>query len=115
MKYRIELTEEQKKQLSVKAVPGSNISKRVQYQLKPEEGQEIHFGDYAMIFFVTEVRENVLTLPTDLVRLEGGGYHVFVYRDGVRKEVEVIPGLRDECRVEILSGLEEGDIVYAQY
>ncbi|MBO4477426.1 MAG: biotin/lipoyl-binding protein [Lachnospiraceae bacterium] len=111
----IELTEEQKKQLSVKAVPGSNISKRVQYQLKPEEGQEIHFGDYAMIFFVTEVRENVLTLPTDLVRLEGGGYHVFVYRDGVRKEVEVIPGLRDECRVEILSGLEEGDIVYAQY
>lgn len=111
----IELTDEQKKQLSMRAVPGSTISKRVQYRLNPKEGQELHFGDYAMLFFVSDVKENVLTLPTDLVRLEGGGYHVFVYRDGVRKEVEVIPGLRDNLRIEIISGLEEGDIVYAQH
>ena len=111
----IELTEEQKKTLSMRAVPGATISKRVQYQLNPKEGQTLKFGDFAMLFFVTDVRENVLTLPTDLVRMEGGGYHVFVYRDGERKEVEIIPGLRDNCRIEILSGLEEGDIVYAQH
>lgn len=111
----IDLTEEQLKQLSVKSVPGSSISKRVQYHLDVQDGQDINFGDYALVIFVTDYRENVLTLPADLVRYDGHGYHVFKYEDGVRKEVEIIPGLRDNCRVEILSGLEEGDIVYAQY
>ena len=111
----IDLTAEQLKELSVKSTPGSTASKRVQYHLDLEDGQEVNFGDYALVIFVTECKENVLTLPADLVRYDNGGYHVFKYEDGMRKEVEIIPGLRDNCRVEILSGLEEGDIVYAQY
>lgn len=111
----IDLTDEQLKQLSVKSVPGSTVSKRVQYHVNPQSGQEVNMGDYALVVFVTDYRENVLTLPADMVRYDGHGYHVFKYEDGVRKEVEIIPGLRDKCRVEILSGLEEGDIIYAQY
>jgi len=111
----IELSEEQLKKLSVRAVPGSSISKVVQYHLDLKEGQNVQIGDYALAIFVTESRENVLTLPTDLVTYDGYGYHVYKYVDGVRKKVEVIPGLRDGSRVEILSGLEEGDIVYVQH
>lgn len=111
----VELTEEQLKQLSVKSTPGSSVSKRVQYRLALKEGQTVNFGDYALVIFVTDSREDVLTLPTDLVSYDGFGYHVYKYEDGVRKQVEIIPGLRDNCRIEIISGLEEGDVVYAQH
>ena len=111
----IELSDERLKELSVKSTPGSTASKRVQYRLVPKEGQNIEFGDYAVVFFVTQMKEDVLSLPIDVVTYERYAYHVYKYEDGTRKQVEVIPGLKDNCRVEILSGVEEGDIIYAQH
>ena len=110
----IELSDERLKELSVKSTPGSTASKRVQYRLVPKEGQKIKFGDYAVVFFVTQLKEDVLSLPIDVVTYDRA-YHVYKYEDGSRKQVEVILGLKDNCRVEILSGVEEGDVIYAQH
>ncbi|GEM_PF-3351253 len=111
----IELSDERLKELSVKSTPGSTASKRVQYRLVPKEGQKVHFGDYAVVIFVTQLKKDVLSLPVDVVTFERYAYHVYKYEDGTRKQVEVILGLRDNCRVEILSGVEEGDVIYAQH
>ena len=110
----IDLSDERLRELSVKSTPGSTASKRVQYRLVPKEGQNIEFGDYAVVIFVTQMKEDVVSLPLDVISYDRA-YHVYKYEDGARKQVEVILGLKDNCRAEILSGVEEGDVIYVQH
>ncbi|MFZ3069587.1 MAG: HlyD family efflux transporter periplasmic adaptor subunit [Anaerolineaceae bacterium] len=71
-------------------------------------------GDAATILVTIDVRENVLWLPPAAIRTFQSQDFVFVESDGVQRRVNVLLGLKSAERVEILSGLEEGQIVVGQ-
>ena len=60
---------------------------------------------------VTQAREAVLLLPSAAVRRAGERQYVTVRRDGRDVEVEVRTGARSGGDVEIVSGLDEGEVV----
>ena len=59
---------------------------------------------------VTRAREAVLLLPSAAVRRAGERQYVTVRRDGRDEEVEVRTGARSSGDVEIVSGLDEGEV-----
>lgn len=74
-------------------------------------------GMNASATIIIESKENILTLPAEAVQEHGN--RAFVYteegEDGVLSgEVEVETGISDGTKVEITSGLEEGQTVYYQ-
>ncbi|HET6615032.1 MAG TPA: efflux RND transporter periplasmic adaptor subunit, partial [Dehalococcoidia bacterium] len=62
---------------------------------------------------ITESRRDVLTVPPRAIRNKGQEEVVDVRRDGVVQEVVITTGLSDTSSVEILSGLQDGDVVVA--
>lgn len=76
--------------------------------------EELHGGEKAYIILVKNSRENVLTVPSNAVFEDNGLYFVKKIVDGQQKRVDVTVGLITDAKVEILSGLEEGDVVYAK-
>ena len=56
-------------------------------------------------------RENTLVIPTAALREARGREYVRVMEDEIRREVDVLVGVRGPTRVEILEGLSEGELV----
>ena len=56
-------------------------------------------------------REGVLLVPKDAVRRVGGQFSLFVVRDEQARSVEVDIGLVDAKNMEILGGIQPGDLV----
>ena len=69
-------------------------------------------GSYAEIYLITQDRPNVITLPLTALTEEQGIHFVYVQIDaeGYRKQ-EVTLGESDGERVEILTGVKQGDRV----
>ncbi|MEX0749479.1 MAG: biotin/lipoyl-binding protein [Dehalococcoidia bacterium] len=61
----------------------------------------------------TESKPDVLTVPPRAIRNNGQAQVVDARRDGTVQEVVVTTGLSDQNNVEILTGLQDGDIVVA--
>ena len=61
--------------------------------------------------FVMDQRDNVLELPLTAVKKKGGRSYVFVRQNGQVKTLQVQAGLENTTKVEIVSGLNEGDEV----
>lgn len=69
-------------------------------------------GSYAEVFLVTGERQHVLSLPTSALTEEQGVYYIYLQEDDHtyhKREVQL--GDTDGERVEILSGLNEGERV----
>lgn len=72
-------------------------------------------GMFASVYIITETRTNAIVIPKKALVLEGEGNQVFVFERGEdggtaqRSRVEI--GFSDSDRLEIVSGLEEGDLV----
>ncbi|MCS7280456.1 MAG: efflux RND transporter periplasmic adaptor subunit [Desulfobacterota bacterium] len=60
---------------------------------------------------IIEEKENVVLCPNEAIRFEDGKYVVYVKKMGGIEKRPVVLGIRDERHTEILSGLEEGEIV----
>lgn len=74
---------------------------------------EIDYGDVASVVFISERKEDVLYVPDEGIFQDIDGYYVYVKnKDGekIRRDVEI--GTVWETAVEIVSGLEEGEIIY---
>jgi len=56
-------------------------------------------------------RTNVLTVPNLAVRTIGGRRGVQVLKDGQPQDAEVTLGISNETVTEVVSGLQEGDLV----
>lgn len=81
------------------------------FEITDLRGQTLQPGAVAKIDIVLERKENVLWLPPDAIRSFEGRRFVVV-RDGDReRRVVVRIGIQTEERVEILEGVEEGDMV----
>lgn len=71
-------------------------------------------GDAATVSITVDRRENVLWLPPAALRQFQGESFVFVETGGVQRRVNVTLGIQSADRVEIASGLEEGQKVAGQ-
>ncbi len=67
----------------------------------------------ALVFCVHGFRENVLTVPTGALNRNENGYFVYRQTDGQREQIYIQTGLITPLQAEVISGLEEGDVVYA--
>lgn len=83
---------------------------------RPEDGF-LRPGMFASVYIITETRRNTLVIPKRALVLEGEGNQVFVYEKdeesgqgkAQRRRVEI--GFADSDRLEVLSGLSDGDRV----
>ena len=74
--------------------------------------KRIKSGMTAEVEIITKQKENVLLIPQRAVLIKNGKEMVRVLDEGEIKEVEVKTGIRgEEGKIEILSGLKEGDKV----
>uniref|UniRef100_UPI0040567EA9 efflux RND transporter periplasmic adaptor subunit n=1 Tax=Acetatifactor sp. TaxID=1872090 RepID=UPI0040567EA9 len=75
---------------------------------------ELEHGDYGKLILVLEEKKDVLLVPETTLQLSGGMYYVYKDVDGKTERVPVEIGAKDGIHVEIVEGLEEGDVVYVQ-
>jgi len=78
------------------------------------EDVDLTSGDYACICLKNKVRENVLTIPKKALYSDAEGNFVYRMNDGAFARCNVETGIETDIQVEIISGLEEGDVVYVQ-
>ena len=71
-------------------------------------------GMNAVIFIVTEREENALIVPSCAVRRDANGYFVYIVDDtGTQIRRNIKRGINNDAYVQVIEGLEEGDVVYA--
>ncbi len=91
---------------------GSNVSSFAAKVLVSGSHPELKPGMSALVEVITDTRKAVLSLPVEAVFDDGGDSATAYRREGLElKKVTLRTGLYDNHRVEILSGLKEGDTV----
>jgi macrolide-specific efflux system membrane fusion protein len=76
-----------------------------------DSGIELRPNARHTVRVIIEQSKDTLTIPRSALREFNGRTYVRVLEGEARREVDVRVGLEDETRVEILAGLEEGDLV----
>jgi len=71
-------------------------------------------GDLASVTIVLEEKDNMLWLPPAAIRIFQGREFVIVQEEDRQRRVDVTIGIESDERVEIVEGLEEGQIVVGQ-
>jgi len=78
----------------------------------PELPEEAKIGSIVNVNIVTQQRDNVVKIPRSALRTYLGRNFVRVLEDDQRlREIDVEPGLTGSTEVEIVKGLEEGQVV----
>ncbi|MGC8874453.1 MAG: efflux RND transporter periplasmic adaptor subunit, partial [Chloroflexia bacterium] len=91
------------------------ITYRVRVQLDRVEDAAVRPGMTANVRIITRRASGVLVVPRRAVRLEGGEATVErLSSDGRLERVPVQLGIGDSLRVEIVSGLSEGDRIFVR-
>ena len=73
--------------------------------------EDVLVGDYAVIAVLSDIREDVVSVPKGAVRKDDTGSYVYLIQDGQSVYTNVQTGFNDGNYVEILQGVEEGDKV----
>jgi multidrug efflux pump subunit AcrA (membrane-fusion protein) len=76
-----------------------------------EAAGEVEPGDLVRVTVVLERREDALWLPPAAIRTFEGRRFVIVQEGAGQRQVDVTIGVESEDRVEIVDGLEEGQVV----
>lgn len=74
----------------------------------------VKFGDYADIYIVLKERKDTLVIPSRALRTYMGREYVQILNGESRSEMDVETGVKTATEVEILKGLEEGQVVILQ-
>ena len=71
----------------------------------------IYLGIEGKVKIMAQKSENTLVVPIAAINTDQTGDFCFVVKDGILERHDVTAGLSSEDSIEILDGLEEGDIV----
>lgn len=85
-------------------------SVRVQFD-DPAQASAFAPGDRVMVTVLVDQRQDVLWLPRSAVRVFGGRYFVVIQEGEGQRRVDVELGIEGDGRVEIVSGLSQGQQV----
>lgn len=112
--------------IAVEAEPGmefTGVVKMVSPVVDPESGTskvtididdhrgKLKPGMFASVFITTETHENTLIIPKKALVLESDVDQVYIYQQGNAHKVTLKLGFTSGDDVEVLSGLQEGDLV----
>lgn len=75
--------------------------------------ESIQFGEDIKVVTVEEYRDKVLVIPTDCIHRKDGKPFVYLDNNGNKEAVFIEIGIADDFNTEVLTGLQEGDRVYA--
>lgn len=75
--------------------------------------ESIQFGEDIKVVTVEEHCEDVLLVPTDCIHRKDGKPFVYLDNNGNKETVFIEIGIADDFNTEVLSGLQEGDKIYA--
>jgi membrane fusion protein (multidrug efflux system) len=118
--------EGQQAKIHVEAEPGSEFSgtvKMISPVVDPSSGTskvtidivdnigKLKPGMFASVFIDTETHENSLIIPKKALILESDLDQVYIYQEGIARKVTLQIGFTSGDDLEILSGLQEGDLV----
>lgn len=81
------------------------------FSLKTESGL-VQSGQYAVLFVEKLTRTDALLIPINAIMQDRWGQYVYKIVDGNRIRCDVQIGIQNETKAQVLSGLEEGDVVY---
>lgn len=77
-------------------------------------GNELFYpGSFVKVFVNLRKTENALLIPTECVIPTLKGQKVFVSRNGVATETMVTIGIRNDDKIQILNGINQGDTIIA--
>lgn len=125
----IKLKEGIKGEISLDSYPDDKISGELYYisfipkagetgtvyegRIKIPEGQEMkyRFGMTGDVEFVMGEKNNVVTVPDKFIKAEGDKKYVMRLTDGKEEKVYLKTGLEVDGNVEVLSGIEEGNVI----
>lgn len=71
----------------------------------------ISINDEAKVVLTQASREDVIVLKRSLVQNYNGRTYVHILKDGIKTERDVLLGLQAQTQVEIVEGLEEGEVI----
>lgn len=74
-------------------------------------GEELVIGSYAVIVVKNQVREDVVTVPSDAIKQDGNIRYVYLVEGSENVYTVVTTGMTDGMYTEVLSGVQEGDKV----
>ncbi len=75
-------------------------------------GEKLKPGGTVRVAIIAETIQNTIVVRTEaLLNADDGGQKVMVVKDGVARERRISVGVRQGARVQIISGLQEGDQV----
>lgn len=77
----------------------------------PNKARRFLPGMFVRVRLVLSVRDDALLVPSEAVVPELEGYKVFVSKDGVAESRRVTIGQRTDTRVQILDGVQPGELV----
>lgn len=75
----------------------------------PNEDEFIVAGRHVSVEVESERIENALSVASEAIVPEMGRNIVYLYRNGFAQPVEIVTGLRNDARVQAVSGLHPGD------
>ncbi len=91
---------------------GSSVQKDTSARIVTEEdGVPLALNEAVTVIVEVETRPDVLWLPPAALRSFQGRDFVLVVEDGVQRRLDVLLGLKSAARIEVVSGLEEGQVV----
>jgi macrolide-specific efflux system membrane fusion protein len=99
-------------QIAFEATTVSNVTTYIVDVLPKEIPSFMRSGMTANVKFFMESKNDVLTVPNDAVKIQDGKSTVIVLQDGDQVEREIEIGITDGKKTEVVSGLNEGDIVF---
>ncbi|WP_425392189.1 efflux RND transporter periplasmic adaptor subunit [Ekhidna sp.] len=72
---------------------------------------KLYPGQFARVSLTLETIPNALMIPTEAVIPELNGKKTFLYKNGKVSTAQITTGIRTEDRIQVTSGLNEGDTV----
>ena len=79
--------------------------------LLPNPDGQLRAGLFARVRLIVEQRPNAILVPEETIIPKGARRYVYRVIDGEARLTEVTLGLRQTGAVEIISGLDAGDVV----
>jgi membrane fusion protein (multidrug efflux system) len=76
-----------------------------------EDKEKLKPGMFASVFITTETHQNALIIPKKALILESDLDQVYIYQDGNAHKVNLKVGITSGESLEVLTGLQEGDLV----
>ena len=93
------------------ALAGEEI--KAQFSVEAREGV-LCAGQFGVVMLYQPYKKDVLTIPINALYRDGSGQYVYKQADGTRTRCNVKTGMTTDTKVEIVEGLEEGDLVYVK-